>query len=128
LKTIPLPIDYIKLTGTLSAAREICRVLSNEILESLKAARDQGVPANGIEQDANPAVVQRHRQAKSYIAFLNRIFERCNVQVLDRLKDRICSIVDEDSTYEGGAVIIRQGFHEQLDSMKEQWQQLPGKE
>ena len=49
------------------------------------------------------------------------------MEVLDRLNDRICSIVDEDSTYEGGAVIVRQGFHQQLDAMKEQWKYLPGK-
>ena len=73
-------------------------------------------------------MADRQRKSERYIAAMERILERCNVPVLISLQERICSIVDEESTNEAGDTIcIRTGFHEQLDAWKEQYSQLEGK-
>ncbi|CAB9530089.1 protein MutS [Seminavis robusta] len=120
-KCATLPVDFVKLTRTLSAANEICGVLSNEIIGSLQAA----MPDDETAAASEAAMYRRHKAGR-YIFFVQHILERCNVQVLTSLQEHICSVVDEESTYECGSVCINTGFHQELDARKEEYDKLPG--
>jgi hypothetical protein len=101
------PMDFLVLTRTLSAAVAISNTLGSNVLQKLDR---QG----------------QHEEDPSY-GFLERIWERCHVGVLQDLFERITSIVDEEATNEvKHSVVIRRGFHEQLDAWKDQYEELEG--
>ena len=121
-KCAALPFDFVSLTRTLSAANEICKILSFDLLERLKPfVPPLGLaPPPGTEQDAI--------RASRCIRFLQKILQRCNTPVLDDLQERICACVDEESTYEArDTVCIRTGYSEKLDALKDDYSRLNGK-
>jgi len=122
MKCVPLPSDFVALTRTLSAAHEICKVLSFELLERLKPF----VPPLGM--NLPPGVTDNEAgRAERGIRFLQDILRRCNTPVLCDLEERICACVDEDSTYEArDTVCIRPGFSEELDQLKTNYSRLNG--
>jgi len=132
-----VPEDFVTLTRTLSAAIEICRILS-DITVRLKAL------VLSLQSKNPPRVGQRHdRQehaggvfdgqlvecdrACRYITFVERILERCNIPSLTELDERISSIVDIQSTFNAkDTVCIRRGYDEELDNAKDQYACLHG--
>jgi hypothetical protein len=101
------PMDFLVLTRTLSAAVAISNTLGSDVLQKLD---HQG----------------QHEEDPSY-GFLERIWERCHLGALQDLFERITSIVDEEATNEvKHSVVIRRGFHEQLDAWKDQYEKLEG--
>lgn len=95
------PMDFIVLTRTLAAAVAISNILHSDILPALEASNDQS-----------------HK-------FLYNIFHRCNARVLTDLQQEIVDIVDDELTSElKTSVVVRRGFHQQLDEMKDQYETL----
>ncbi len=95
------PMDFIVLTRTLAAAVAISNILQTELLPALQVANDR------------------------IHCLIYKIFRRCNVPVLAELQQEIINIVDEDSTCEvRTSVVVRRGFHQQLDEMKDQYESL----
>ena len=89
------------LTRTLAAAVAISNVLQSDILPTLEASNDPS-----------------HR-------YLYKIFQRCNASVLAELQQEIVDVVDDELTSEiKTSVVIRRGFHLQLDEMKDQYETL----
>jgi DNA mismatch repair ATPase MutS len=88
----------------------ISNALRNDILPRLENQGEQSTSTNRSQQ------------------FINSIFQRCNAQVLLDLQEQIAAIVDEEATNESKtSVVIREGFHEELDEWKEQYEYLEGK-
>ena len=57
--------------------------------------------------------------------FLMRIVQRCNIEVLVQLQQEIVDIIDDELTAESKTeVVIRRGFHKELDEMKDQYENL----
>jgi hypothetical protein len=95
------PMDFIVLTRTLAAAVAISNILRGDILPALEASNDQS-----------------HQ-------FLHDISRRCNAPALAELQQEIVDIVDDELTSElKTSVVIRRGFHLQLDEMKDQYETL----
>jgi hypothetical protein len=95
------PMDFIVLTRTLAAAVAISNILQSDILPTLEASNDES-----------------HQ-------FFYNIFHRCNAPVLAELQQEIVDIVDDELTSElKTSVVIRRGFHQQLDEMKDQYETL----
>jgi DNA mismatch repair ATPase MutS len=104
------PQDFCTLSKTFSAAIAIASILDSEIL-------------GGIER----GVFGINELNMKPITLLESILNRCHVEVLHELLVRITSTVDEEATkeYKHG-VVIRRGFHEQLDAWKDQYDHLEG--
>ena len=97
--------DFLVLMKTLSAVFAIGNTLRNEILPRLDSQGDN----------------QSHH-------FLLNIATRCNAPILFDLQERMASTIDEEATRElKTSIVIRYGFHEQLDDWKEQFEYLEGK-
>lgn len=91
-------MDFIVLTKTLAAAIAISDTLQSSILPALGRNKDKG-----------------HQ-------FLLSIIQRCNSPVLVQLQQDIVDIVDDELTIETkNQVVIRRGFHRELDEMKDQY-------
>ena len=94
-------MDFIILTKTLGAAIEISKTLHASILPALARSRDKSQQ------------------------FLMSIFQRCNIEVLVQLQQDIVDVVDDELTAESKKeVVIRRGFHNELDEMKDQYENL----
>jgi hypothetical protein len=136
------PRDFCVLTRTLAAAVNISSTLGNEILTKLDFHDHQDnddpppPPPLGHHQereddfglDGGPGSIAQAQQpytSNPSCALLKSILERCQITALNDLQERITSIVDEEATND--TVVIRTGFHEQLDAWKEQYEQLAGK-
>lgn len=98
------PMDFLVLTRTLSAAVAICNNLRNDILPRLELSNTN----------------QSH-------GFLRSLCQRSNASVLIDLHEQISAIVDEEATNVlKTAVVIRHGFHQELDEWKDQYEFLEG--
>jgi len=152
------PSDFLVLSKTISHAIAILEVLDREVLFPLKqrvhsggAAAASGFVPPSAQQMLPPSGSNMMRGAEAswhqhqlaeemaasaeglsttenYIAFLEHILDRCNVQCLYDLLKQITSVVDEDATAEntGERLFVRRGFHEELDAMKDQYANLGG--
>ena len=123
LKNASLPIDFVSLSRTLSAATQICTILEADFLRQLRPF----VPPPGYTLPPGSAVDGAVRASRC-IRFLQNILERCNISDLQDLLERICACVDEESTAEArDTVCIRPGYSEKLDTLKEDYNGLAGK-
>lgn len=123
LKNASLPIDFVSLSRTLSAATEICAILEADFLQHLRPF----VPPPGYTLPPGSAVDDAVRASRC-IRFMQKILERCKISDLQDLLERICACVDEESTAEArDTVCIRPGYSEKLDTLKEDYNGLAGK-
>eukprot|EP00980_Cylindrotheca_fusiformis_P011961 scaffold2830_cov131-Cylindrotheca_fusiformis.AAC.82 len=97
------PSDFLLIMQTLSAAVSISATLGNDILPRI--------------QDADRC------------DFWSRLIHQCHANTLLQLQARVVAVIDEESMLELGTrsgVIIRRGFHPQLDEWKDQYEDLDG--
>jgi hypothetical protein len=120
-----VPMDFMVLSKTLSAATSIAATLNGELKNLLiqiyhteqAVSRDEGQVGEG---DASVLI-------RRQIAVVDSVLSRCHVSVLQDLHERILSIVDQEGTTESKeAVVINYGFHEELDNAKELFDNLDG--
>jgi len=94
-------MDFIVLTKTLGAAIAIGNTVRNSILPELARTND------------------KRKQ------LLVNIMERCDIEILAQIQQEIVDVVDDQLTAESkNEVVIRRGFHEELDDMKDQYERL----
>ena len=98
------PNDFLVLTTTLSGAISIDNVLRNDILSHLHTLP---ISSNCLQ-------------------YFSELHSECNVEELIDLRQRITDAVDAELTTENKAemVVIRHGFDEELDFLKEQFECL----
>jgi hypothetical protein len=123
-----LPNDFIVLSRTLSAAVAISSTLSGDLKEFAIRSQCQAIP-QGSEIDSNDLGNDNSSptSASKYIEFIDGILDKCFTSVIHDLRERILSIVDEEATNEAKtSVVIRPGFHEELDAAKEAFETLDG--
>lgn len=97
------PNDFLVMIKTLSAAAAINASLCNDIYPRLNEDSSQ--------------------------EFWSRLIHQCHADALLRLNDRITAVIDEEAMLEFGAstgIVIRRGFHPQLDEWKDQYEDLDG--
>jgi DNA mismatch repair ATPase MutS len=128
------PSDIVALIRTLGVASHICDTLQHEVLFNLRqrvrpdpsefpdgvlpAAAWQGGGGGGGGDDDNERVAQ-------YVAFVEGILQSCRVTEINNLKEQLSEVIDESATDDWHAVVIRQGYSETLDQLKEQYACLP---
>ena len=105
-KCVTKPQDFLILTTTLSAAVSIASIVRNDIL----------------------SLIESHSEVSTPLAqqFFSELYTQCNVKVMTNLRERIMAVIDIEAMMEGkgSSIVIRHGFHEQLDSWKEQYDSL----
>ncbi|VEU35637.1 unnamed protein product [Pseudo-nitzschia multistriata] len=108
------PTDFLVLTTTLSAAISIGNVLRNDLLASMN------------HTTAPPQQGPNSFSCDHQYSFFSELCIECNVEVMIDLRERITNTIDSELTLEekGASVVIRHGFHEQLDGWKEQYECL----
>lgn len=95
--------DFLILMKTLAAALSISSTLGNDILPRLE-----------------------HEPVQ---AFLHNLLQGCNVDAMFTLKEQITAVIDEDATVElNSGIVIRRGFHPQLDEWRDQYEDLDCKD
>ena len=120
-----VPMDFIVLCRTLSAAVSIVHVLERDFKGQLLASSDGFGPPQDIMLSDSTA--ERDNNLENEISFLDRILDRCHISELQDLHERIISIVDQEATIEKKeSVVIHYGFHEELDNAKEAFDVLDG--
>ena len=124
------PMDLVVLSRTLFAAIEICETLQHELLHELATQLEQA-QAQEQEQEVSPHGIEEVAQtdgdqtmlletetgfAARAFAFLQELLQECNTAVLKDLFERITATIDEEATADSRtSVVIRRGFHEELD-------------
>jgi DNA mismatch repair ATPase MutS len=109
------PIDSILLKMTK------CSTQSNNFLTLAKAL----VAALSISATLTNDILPRLQQDCSF-AYLTQIASSCHADVLLTLQERIATVIDDQATLNSSAVVIRRGFHPQLDKWKDQYEDLDG--
>lgn len=95
------PMDYIALARTLDAAVAISNILQGQVLPALEESRN------------------------SSHDFLLSLFQRCHAPLLADLQQEIVATIDEELTSQlKTSVAIRRGFHQELDEMKDTFDDL----
>jgi len=116
-----IPMDFLILSRTLSAAVSIVTILGRDLRDELinRMNENRMNPVLNIDEDTT---------VDKEIYFLDRILERCYVSELQDLNERIVSIIDQEATSDKkDSVVINYGFHEELDNAKEAFDVLDGK-
>lgn len=127
-KCAALPMDFVTMARTMSAATEICKILEVDILERLRSVEDARQSTSLFPGSAAYGNLERGHMASCYTAFVEKILYRCNVPVLKELQEQIVFTIDEESTSEAkDTIFIRNGFHEELDMWKAHYNSLDGK-
>lgn len=107
-------MDFIVLVRSLASALTICHSLETMFVPKLTALI-QG--CRGNETSSRDAV-----GFQNYLSFCQYILQRCCVQSLRDVLARITDIIDEEATIEEkDSVIIKLGFHDELDCAKEKF-------
>jgi MutS domain III len=114
------PSDFLLLSKALSSAVAIVNTLYEGVLKELKNVQNC-LPLMGEYQ---PRI---HDKIPNYIEFVESILERCFLDDLRDLFQRITDVIDEEKTFSTKEIIIRAGHHEQLDVCKIQFARLEGK-
>ena len=129
------PLDFGTLHKSLTAAIHIAQelVLHHKEDDIVFFDTTENAGAGGATAGTGPSSmndsssIHNDNNDNHSMALLGSILDRCHVEVLDDLSARIASTVDEEATREyGQGVVIRRGFHEQLDAWKDQYEQLEG--
>jgi DNA mismatch repair ATPase MutS len=99
--------DFSVLVRSLSTALHICDEIRQTVLWNL-----QNIPS-----PTEPVF--------RYIQFVEGLLQNCSSQELQPLLERLTAAVDESSTNDWQTVVIRPGYNEQLDLLRERYDQLP---
>ena len=101
------PQDFSILARSIQAALQICEILEQDILWILQNSAS-------------------HEQVDSYIAFVQSLLQNCSTAALQELYERLSAAIDDTATNEWSSqtMIIRDGFSEELDMMRDQYHQL----
>jgi MutS domain III len=113
------PNDFLLLTKALSSAVAIISTLHDEVFQVLINIQTC-LPLMGGYQP------RLHEQIPKYIDFVESILERCFLDELRDIFDRITDVIDEEKTFSTKEIIVRAGHHEQLDACKIQFARLQG--
>ena len=120
--------DFLALTKALSSATAIIDTVQEEILWKLRQRfvpqMDNDPREPNIVHAAGEWGSQNNHQYEAYIDYVQLFLHRCDVVALQNLFDRITSIIDEEATYDCKNIVIRPGFNPQLDTFKEEFDQL----
>lgn len=110
-------MDFIVLVRSLSSALTICHTLETVFVPKLTALL-QGFNGDDVSSEAV--------QFKNYLYFVQSVIQRCSIQSLRDVQQRITDIIDEEATLEetDSFVVIKLGFHEELDCAKEKFDSL----
>jgi MutS domain III len=127
------PSDIVALIRTLGVAIHICDILQHEILFNLrqrvvrpsdplsKYPGEGGLPADSWQGGGDCD----DDRAAHYVAFVEGILQSCCVTELVDLNEQLSAVIDESATSDWQTVVIRQGYSETLDQLKEQYAHLP---
>lgn len=117
-KCVTAANDFLVLSKTLSAGISICSILFTDLMNYVNSLQNTEFQ-EGINSTNSFAI-------RSQI-YLQRLLEKCDINVLRKLHQRITSIIDVDITAEAkDSIIIHFGFHEELDTAKEALERLDG--
>ena len=106
-------MDFIVLVRSLTAALAVCSTLEHDFMAKLMNIATQH------EEAKNETAAIRY---KNYYVFCHNILSRCSLANLRDVQSRITAIVDEEATIEEKeSVVIKLGFHEELDVAKERY-------
>jgi DNA mismatch repair protein MSH5 len=102
-KIATTPRDFLDLSSTLLGIICIARILYEEIIPQAK-----------------------QNTSKSCYEYLCDMYSRCNVELMIDLKNRISDMVDEEAMSQNGNknVVIRDGYNERLDNLREQAEEM----
>ena len=120
------PNDFLVLIKSLTASEALISVLQEEVLWKLRQ-RVGPDTLDGAENRSQPSAMHRSMvdpMAVHYIDFVQSILDRCNLFNVQDLLGRIMAVVDEEATTVNGMVVVRHGFDEMLDQMKDQYARL----
>lgn len=115
--------DFLVLSKSLSSAVAIIDTLQEEVLWKRQARHDASTLG---QEDTETAIALELDRGERYIEFTTNLVERCNVDSLQSLFERITSVIDEEASLECKSIVIRPGHHEQLDAYKQQFDRLEG--
>jgi DNA mismatch repair ATPase MutS len=119
------PSDIVALVRTLGVAIHICDILQHEILFNLRQRIVRPDPSESGDLPADWQGGGGDDRAAHYIAFVEGILHSCCVTELVDLNEQLSAAIDESATSDWQTVVIRQGYSETLDQLKEQYSQLP---
>ena len=98
--------DFGILVRSIKAALQICGMLQQDILWAL--------------QNSAPDA-----EVDSYIAVVQGLLQSCSPAPLLELSERLTTAIDETATSEwGSSIVIREGYSEQLDLLRDKYHQL----
>ncbi len=140
------PNDFLVLGRMLDASYAIISLLGGELREmafKLDAENRRGEQQQwqqlqcetmvfGVEMGVQLDGTGRHhnhqlQQEYPSVAYLDRVLHMCHIPTIRSLRERIASVVDEESTAEAkDHVVIHFGFHDELDRAKDTFQSLSG--
>lgn len=111
-------MDFVVLARSLSSALTICHTLETAFVPKLSSLLES---IRGDEHSSESVV-----RFERYLLFLQGIMQRCSIQSLRDVRQRISEIIDEDATLEeaDSFVVVKLGFHEELDCAKEKFDAL----
>lgn len=108
-------MDFMVLVRSLSSALTICHTLQTVFLPKLTA----------LVQSLQSSDASQAAAYQNYLVFVQSVLQRCTIQSLRDIQARITDIIDEAATLEEkDAVVIKMGFHEELDCAKEKFDSL----
>lgn len=98
--------DFGNLVKSIKAALQICGMLQQDILWALQ----NSAPDADVD---------------SYIAVVQGLLQSCSPGQLQELSERLTAAIDETATSEwGSSIVIREGYSEQLDLLRDKYHQL----
>jgi DNA mismatch repair ATPase MutS len=129
------PKDFVTLSKSLAEAMAILDTLQREVWWRLQqrfpspptqVAAD-GMPVEGGLLAQKDAAMQGGQEMEQpYKEFVAGILDRCDIDALQSLYERITSIIDEEMTLQTKAISILYGHDEELDAFKQQFERLEG--
>ncbi|KAL7574955.1 hypothetical protein ACA910_010776 [Epithemia clementina (nom. ined.)] len=127
------PQDFLSLVRSLETATRIFEVLQHQVLfllqQLMAAAHASSTNNGGDNNDANenqsdPAGNSIGRQILSSVAFVESLICNSNTEIVQDLAARLKAAVDLEATADFHSVLIRAGYDQELDMLKEQYLQL----
>jgi DNA mismatch repair protein MSH5 len=116
--------DFIVLSRSLSSAIAIYHALQVDLVPKLTQLLQQSQMMQQQQEFHQEGIAQEEKY-QAYWDFLQSVLQRCSVQSLLDVQARITDIIDEEATLERrNSVIIKMGFHEELDAAKEKFESL----
>ena len=135
LKCCAKPQDFIAFVRSLDTAISIFGVLHNEVLWTLHqyraaaqyaAARHMDPNHQGDDSEAAFAIDPKDEERlASYIELTENILKQSSGALLQHMAQRLKEAIDLEATSEWHCVLIRSGYDEELDRLKDCYAELP---